>query len=138
MDAFEPWGTTAGSLVTARRCASTIRDLYGVEEISASSVTTINERIAARLRPGLYRWVFKERARIRRAFVDDNYNAAPMKLDPEFFVPARKFDRFVTPQTPKPWANSSNSTGVGIPIWAASSRPWRRASRRAWQWGWRR
>ncbi len=112
--AFEPWWHNCRFTGYGQALRITIRDLYGVEEISASSVTTLNERIAARLRPGLYRWVFKERARIRRAIVDDNYNAAPMKLDPEFFVPARKFDRFVTPQTPKAVGELEQLTGVGI------------------------
>lgn len=112
--AFEPWWHNCRFTGYGQALRITIRDLYGVEEISASSITTINERIAARLRPGLYRWVFKERARIRRALVDDNYNAAPMKLDAEFFVPARKFDRFVTPQTPKAVGELEQLTGVGI------------------------
>ncbi|MCE5306638.1 MAG: amidohydrolase family protein [Acidobacteriales bacterium] len=112
--AFEPWWRNCRFTGYGQALRTTIRDLYGVEEISAGTVATINERIAARLRPGLYRWVFKERARIRRAIVDDNYNAAPMKLDPEFFVPARKFDRFVTPPTPKAVGELEQLTGVSI------------------------
>jgi len=112
--AFEPWWHNCRFTGYGQALRITIRDLYEVEEISASTIDAINERIAARIRPGLYRWVFKERARIRRAIVDDNYNAAPMKLDPEFFVPARKFDRYITPQTISAVRELESLTGVSI------------------------
>ena len=113
--AFEPWWRHCRFTGYGQALRITIQDLYGVEEISAATLPTINERIAARNRPGIYRWIFKERARIRRAIVDDNYNAAPMQLDPEFFVPARKFDRFVTPQTRRAVEELEALTGVSIP-----------------------
>ena len=37
-----------------------------------------------------------------------------MKLDPEFFVPARKFDRFVTPPTRRAVEELESLTGVSI------------------------
>jgi predicted TIM-barrel fold metal-dependent hydrolase len=112
--AFEPWWRNCRFTGYGQALRLTIRDLYGVEEVSAGTLGAINERIAARIRPGLYRWVFKERARIRRALVDDNYNAAPMKLDPEFFVPARKFDRFITPPDKTAVGELEKLTGVSV------------------------
>jgi len=112
--AFEPWWRNCRFTGYGQALRITIGDLYGVEEISAATLPVLNQRIAARCRPGLYRWVFKQRARIRRAIVDDNYNPAPMKLDPEFFVPARKFDRFMTPPTRRAVEELEQLTGVSI------------------------
>ena len=63
-DAFEPFWKHARFTGYSQALRIAIRDIYGVEEISGGTLGRINDAIAARNKPGLYRWVLKERARI--------------------------------------------------------------------------
>ncbi len=94
---FEPHWKAARFTGYGQALRIAIRDIYGFDEISERTLPDINQAIKAKNKPGLYRDVMKTRAKIRFAVVDDNYNQAPAKLDPEFFRVARKFDRFVAP-----------------------------------------
>jgi hypothetical protein len=94
---FEPYWKAARFTGYGQALRTAISDIYGATEISARTLPGINDAIQSRNKPGLYRNVLKERARIRFAVVDDNYYPAPTRLDPEFFRLARKFDRFVAP-----------------------------------------
>jgi len=111
---FEPFWLRARFTGYAQALRIAIRDIYGVGEISAGTLEKINQAIAARNKPGLYRYVLGERARIRYAVLDDYWNAAPVRPDPEFFVLARKFDRFILPATAKQLAELEQLTGVSI------------------------
>jgi uncharacterized protein len=91
-----------------------IRDIYGQDEISAATLPKINSAIAARNKKGIYRYVLRDRGRIKYSVVDDNWNPAPVKLDPEFFVPARKFDIFITPGSRQDLQNIEKLTGVSV------------------------
>ncbi|MGH9626946.1 MAG: amidohydrolase family protein [Bryobacteraceae bacterium] len=94
---FEPFWKPARFTGYGQALRIAIRDIYGFDEISGATLPRINEAIAARNRPGLYRDILKERAHIGFSVLDDYWNAKPVAPDPEFFVLARKFDRFVTP-----------------------------------------
>ncbi|MBI4875535.1 MAG: amidohydrolase family protein [Acidobacteria bacterium] len=94
---FEPYWNHARFTGYGQALRTAIQDIYDFPVISGQTLPAINAAIQARNKPGLYRYVMKERAKIRFAVVDDNYNAAPAKLDPEFFRVARKFDRFIAP-----------------------------------------
>ena len=96
-DAFEPFWKHARFTGYSQALRIAVRDIYGVEEISGGTLGRINDAIAARNKPGLYRWVLKERARIRYAVVDDYWNAKPTRLEDEPLLLAHKFDRFVQP-----------------------------------------
>ncbi len=74
---FEPHWKLARFTGYGQALRTAIHDIYGVEEISAATIEGINKAIEARNKPGLYRYVMKERARIRYAVVDDNFNAMP-------------------------------------------------------------
>jgi len=95
--AFEPGWKMARFTGYGQALRIAVRDIYGVEEISASSLGAINNQIRARNKPGFYRDVLKKRARIRFSVVDDYWNAVPVRLDTDMFVLAHKFDRFVRP-----------------------------------------
>jgi len=112
--AFEPHWRHARFTGYGQALRIAIRDIYGFDEINAATLPKINEAIARRNRPGLYGYVLKERARIRYAVLDDYWNAAPVRPDPEFFVLARKFDRFILPATAKDVAELEKLTGVSI------------------------
>jgi uncharacterized protein len=56
----------------------------------------------------------KERSRIRFSVVDDYWNAGAVRPDPEFFVLAHKFDRFVQPWTAEDLRRLEQVTDVSI------------------------
>ncbi len=91
-----------------------IRDIYGVEEISAETLPEINRQIDVMNRPGLYEEVLTRRSNIEYSVLDDYWNAAPVRPDPSFFVPARKFDRFVAPQSPSDIRDLERLTDTSI------------------------
>ncbi len=76
-----------------------IEEVYGFAEINGATIPKINDAIAAKNKPGLYRYVLKERAKIRYAINDEYWTNEPRPVDPEFFGLARKFDWFLTPIT---------------------------------------
>jgi hypothetical protein len=94
---FEPFWKPARFTGYGQALRIAVRDIYGFDEISGDTLPRINDAIAAKNRMGLYRHVLKEKARIRFSVLDDYWNARPVAPDAEFFVLARKFDRFVTP-----------------------------------------
>jgi hypothetical protein len=110
---FEPFWQKARFTGYGQALRIAIRDIYG-HEISGAALPKINEAIQAQNRPGLYRRILKERARIRVSVLDDYWNATPVKPDPEFFVLAHKFDRFVTPASKADMAALEKITGVSI------------------------
>ena len=112
--AFEPYWKMARLTGYGEVLRITIREIYGVDEISGGTIGRINAAIAERNKPGLYRYVLKERSRIRFGVVDDYWNAGAVRPDPEFFVLAHKFDRFVQPWTPAAVHELETLTGVSI------------------------
>jgi uncharacterized protein len=111
--ALEPYWKFS-QLTGYSQCLRTaIRDIYGFDEISAATIRPINDAIRARNQPGLYRNIFKERARIR-FWVQDDRAATPTPADRDYFVTVREFDRFVIPQTPDDVHKLEKVTGVSI------------------------
>lgn len=111
---FEPFWKFARFTGYGQALRIAIRDVYGFEEISLSTLPWINEAIRTNNKRGLYRRILKERARIRVAVLDDYWNEVPKRPDPEFFVLARKFDRFVTPANRDDVQALEKITGVSI------------------------
>jgi predicted TIM-barrel fold metal-dependent hydrolase len=96
---FEPYWRAARFTGYGEALRIAIRDVYGVAEINATTLPKINAAIAAKNQPGFYREILKRRMRLRFAVNDEYWNAAPVPVDPEFFVLAKKFDQFITPIT---------------------------------------
>lgn len=112
--AFEPYWNQIRFTGYGQALRIAIRDIYGFEEISAATFPAINEAIRSQNKPGFYRRVLRQRGKIRLAVLDDNWNAAPVKPDPEFFVLARKFDRFVVPASARDVHRLEELTGASI------------------------
>ena len=70
--AFEPYWKYCRFTGYGQALRLAIHDLYGGKEISASTIREINEAIRARNHPGLYRYILRERARIRFCVEDDS------------------------------------------------------------------
>ena len=111
---FEPYWKSARMTGYGQALRIAIRDIYEVEEISAESLPEINRRIAARNKIGLYEDILIRRSNIVYSVLDDYWNPAPVRPDPKFFVYARKFDRFVAPQSVDDIQALSELTDVSI------------------------
>jgi hypothetical protein len=112
--AFEPFWKAARLTGYSQALRIAVRDIYGVEEISGGTLPRINTAIGEKNKPGLYRYVLKERSRIRFSVLDDYWNAGAVRPDPDYFVLAHKFDRFVEPWTPEDVHRLEQLTGVSI------------------------
>ena len=134
--AFEPFWKSARITGYGRALRIAIQDIYGVDQISGTTLLEINRRIEAANRPGLYEKILIRRSNIAYSVLDDYWNAAPVRPDPRFFVCARKFDRFVAPQSASDIRNLKDLTDVFTTGLAGLKRRWRpvssRASRSAW------
>ena len=116
--AFEPYWKYARFTGYGQALRLAVHDLYGGLEISASTIHRINEAMRAKNRPGLYRHILKERARIRFCVEDDSCGgcvAIPYDQENrEFFVLARRFDRFIVPAGRADLTQLETLTGVSI------------------------
>ena len=97
--AFEPYWKSASLTGYGQALRIAIQDIYGIDRISGSTLPEINRKIEAANRPGLYEEILIRRSNIAYSVLDDYWNAEPVRPDPKFFVCARKFDRFVAPQS---------------------------------------
>ena len=112
--AFEPHWENARFTGYGQALRIAIRDLYGVDDLSGETLGTINDRIRAKNKPGLYEDVLIRRSNIAYSVLDDYWNPAPVRPDPKFFVYARKFDRFVAPQSAADVQELERLTDVSI------------------------
>ena len=112
--AFEPFWKPARMTGYGQALRIAVRDIYGVDQISGETLPEINRRIEAMNQPGLYEEILVRRSNIAYSVLDDYWNAAPVRPDPRFFVPARKFDRFVAPQSASDVRRLEELTNVSI------------------------
>ena len=112
--AFEPFWQSARMTGYGQALRIAIQDIYGVDHISGANLPEINRRIEAANRPGLYEEILIRRSNIAYSVLDDYWNAAPVRPDPRFFVCARKFDRFVAPQSVSDIQNLEELTDASI------------------------
>jgi predicted TIM-barrel fold metal-dependent hydrolase len=113
-EAFEPWWRHARFSGYSQALRLTVRELYGCEEISLKTLPGLNDAIRAMVKPGFFDAVLREKAGIRFVVVDDNWNAEPVRLEPDYFYAAHKFDRFVTPGSRANVAALEKAGGVSI------------------------
>jgi hypothetical protein len=111
---FEPFWRYTRNTGYGEALRITIREIYGVDPISAATIVKINDAIRSRNKPGLYRDVLKGRCHIRFALNDQYWEPAPTAVDPEFFALAQKFDTLVTPITPEGLHRLEALTGLSI------------------------
>jgi|GEM_PF-34927 len=67
------------------------QDLYGVSDINKDTYQTLTQKIKAAQKPGLYRKILRDRAKIELTIQDLGHR----KFDPEFYVHVEKFDHFI-------------------------------------------
>jgi hypothetical protein len=111
--ALEPYWEYSQFTAYSQCLRIAIRDIYGFDEISASTIGQINDAIRARNKPGLYHYVFKDRAHIRFWVLDDRHDK-PIKADRDYFVTVREFDDFCLPQKRADVNKLEQISGVSI------------------------
>ncbi|MBN2451621.1 MAG: amidohydrolase family protein [Lentisphaeria bacterium] len=88
-----PYWHAAASTGYGRALALSAQALYGIDRIDSGTIEELNRRfLEARERGGHYRYVLKQKSRIRVSILDANLDA-----DPEFFVSVCRFDGYVCP-----------------------------------------
>jgi hypothetical protein len=97
---FEPYWKAVRFTGYAQCLRLALRDIYGIEEVTAATIERLNQAIAARNKPGLYREVLQRRAGIAYSVLDQTFAAKAERPDPEFFAVAARFDRFITARGP--------------------------------------
>jgi uncharacterized protein len=87
-------------------------DLYGVrlDKLTPQTGRELNRRIAAAVKPGFYKWVLKDKARIDLSIE----NVGTTQVDRDFFAAVLCFDSFVTPDSQKQLESLAQQTGVRI------------------------
>jgi len=111
---FEPWWRHTRFTGYGQALRIAVRDLYGIEEVSAGNIARLNDAIAAANQPGLYRRILKDRMKLRYGVLDDYWRGEPVRPDPLYFRLARKFDWFCTPTNPAAVKRMEEVTGVSI------------------------
>jgi hypothetical protein len=96
--ALEPWWQYSRFTGYAMNLRIAIQGIYGFDEISSKTIGGINAAIREKNKPGLYREVLKNKARIQFYVLDDRH-PHPVKPDPAFYVLVREFDDFIVPQS---------------------------------------
>jgi uncharacterized protein len=91
-----------------------VKDLYGIEEVSAANIERLNAAIAAANKPGLYEDILKRRMKLRYGVLDDYWRGDPVRPDPKFFRLARKFDWYCTPANAAAVKRMEEVTGSSI------------------------
>ncbi len=87
-----------------------MRDIFGVDDLNERTHEQLSAAIAASRRPGWYRHVLRDRARIEVAIQDD-YRT---DVDRELFVPALRLDHFACPSCRADLAAIEADTGGSV------------------------
>ncbi len=83
---FEPHYLAARNTAYLKAARIAIRDLYGIEELNGSTYATLTERMRERNKPGVVRWILRDRCRIRCGQVNNLENKFfRLKTDPDLF-----------------------------------------------------
>ncbi|MFN0171345.1 MAG: amidohydrolase family protein [Bryobacteraceae bacterium] len=112
--AFEPYWKSVRMTGYGQALRIAVRDLYGYEEISASTLRGIHEAMRKAARPGMYEEVLCKRGRIRVVLLDHGWKAAPIKPEFPFFKLARAFDRYIMVRNRKEVRELEEANNVAI------------------------
>ena len=112
--AVEPYWKAARLTGYCQAFSIAIRDLYGVEDLSAGTIGRVNGAIRERNRAGLYQRILQEKAGIDWCLVDSYWNEKPAPASEPMFLLVQKFDGFVTPASRKDIDRLEQISGVAI------------------------
>ena len=92
-EVFEPWWQRIRNTGYSRCIEIAAHDLYGVDGINRGTYKQLQKRLTERNKPGLYRWVLKEKAGIEISILDELTGSHDVDL--EFFAPVLRVGEFV-------------------------------------------
>jgi len=92
------------------------RDLYGIEDINEHTYLLLSERMAAANRPGLYRTILKDHARIELTVLDDltTTSGQPLRPEPAFYKIVTRFDYLIMVSDHKALTYIEQVNGVSV------------------------
>ncbi|MHB1415019.1 MAG: amidohydrolase family protein [Chloroflexota bacterium] len=89
------------------------KDLHGVADINADTWRDLSEKIRVTRRPGWYRHVLRERAKIEVS-LNDTYHIIPNRDDLDLIAPVRRMDDFITVRSRAEIRQVEKDFGVAI------------------------
>ncbi|MEM3785896.1 MAG: amidohydrolase family protein [Nitrososphaeria archaeon] len=89
-----------------------LNDLYGVSELDENTIEVLSEKMKAVNRIGLYRWVLKEKAKIRISIFDGITDI--VDVDREFFAPVVRLEDFILLRSREDVRRLSEATKIPI------------------------
>ena len=107
---FEPYWRHVRTTTYGRALISAARRLFGIHDINDETYGELSEKIAQSNRPGWYRYVLKEEARIEVSLECGETT----NVDGEFFAPVINFEAFITPRSRGEMEAIGERMGVGI------------------------
>lgn len=92
-DVFEPWWQSIRNTGYSWCIEIAAQGLYGVDGINKDTYQQLQEQLVMHNKPGLYRWVLKEKAGIEISILDELTGSHD--VDQEFFAPVLRVGEFV-------------------------------------------
>jgi predicted TIM-barrel fold metal-dependent hydrolase len=94
-DAFEPYWHRIRHTGYGMCLRIAVQDLFGVPDLSRQTYRRLSEAVAASTKPGWYRQVLRQKARIAISIQDDDR----ADVDREFFAPVVRLEHFAVART---------------------------------------
>lgn len=108
--AMEPYWEMARSTAYGRMTLIACRDLFGVDDLTSGTYEELSMAIAASRKPGWYRHVMKEKAKIDVSIVD----IQSTDVDREIFAPVMSLDSFIDIRSRQELGFLETETGMAI------------------------
>jgi hypothetical protein len=111
---FKPYWDKIQNTGYTRAINIAIRDLYGIDTIDEGTYKLLASRMMEASKPGLYKWVLKEKAGIEISILDKLDDTPLSEIDKDFFAPVRRFDDFINVRGKKDIETLANTYGKPI------------------------
>lgn len=107
---FEPFWEKARNTAYCKSVDEAIRDLFDLPGLNRDTYKPLADKMREMRKPGYYRWVLKDKARIARSILDIGVN----RTDREFFAPVARMDHFIMARTREDLQHLERETCVSI------------------------
>ncbi len=108
--AMEPFWEAIRNTAYARQTLIVIREIFGIDDLNRNTYLKLSQAITDSRRPGWYRHILKERAKIDISVID----IQATDVDRELFVPIMRLDDFITVQSRLELGRLEKETGTAI------------------------
>ncbi len=108
--ALEPYWEAIRNTAYARYTLIAIRDLFGFDDLNKETYAPLSKAIADSRRPGWYRHVLKEKAKIAVSILDAQID----QPDRNFFAPVMRLDHYITPTSRRDLASLEQESSIAV------------------------